>query len=109
MAETVAILAVLAAVAPACGQESLERAAAELAQKLAPDGAAGKVAEAARTEAGRRALAEALREAVAWKIRPVERDPDGFFETWFFIRDEDGTLRPRPERASEFEALQSSR
>lgn len=109
MAETVAILAIFwAAGFPARGQESLERAAAELAQKLAPDGPAGKVAEAARTEAGRRALAEALREAVAWKIRPVERDPDGFFETWFFIRDEEGTLRPRPERAAEFDALRRS-
>ncbi|MFN3487325.1 MAG: hypothetical protein ACK44W_17800, partial [Planctomycetota bacterium] len=94
--------------AGATAQEGLERAAAALAEKLSAEGPAAKLAEVAKTEAGRRALEEALRECLAWKIRPLERDPETHFETYYFTRDEDGTLHPRAERRGELEALRRS-
>lgn len=100
------LTAFILAGAPA--QEGPERAAAALAEKLSAEGPAAKLAEVAKTEAGRRALEEALRDCLAWKIRPLERDPETHFEAHYFTRDEDGTLRPRVERSGELESLRRS-
>lgn len=100
------LTAFLLAAAPA--QEGLERAAAALAEKLSAEGPAAKLAEVAGTEAGRRALEEALRECLAWKLRPLERDPETCFEGYYFTRDEDGALHPRAERRGELESLRRS-
>lgn len=105
---TIVALALLIAAPFADAQEGLERAAEDLAGKLATEGPAAKLAEVARTEAGRRALAEALRESVAWKLRPYEQDPLSHFELHLFTRGEDGTLQLRPERRGEIESMKGA-
>lgn len=88
--------------------EGVERAVPEFVRKLSAEGPGGKLLEIAKTEAGRRAIAEAMQKCVAWELRGFERDPETHFEKHLFDRDDNGTLRPRPERAAEFDLIRQS-
>jgi hypothetical protein len=109
---TIASLALLFTVssftAVRADEDGLERAVTDFVKKLSPEGPSGKLIELAKTEAGRGAIAEAMRESVAWKLRGYERDPETHFENHLFARDEDGTLRPRPERSADFDSIRKA-
>jgi hypothetical protein len=89
-------------------EDGLERAVVEFVRKLAPDGPGGRLIELAKTEAGREAIADAMRECVARELRGLERDPETRFEDYLFTRDEGGILKARPERAAEFELIRKA-
>lgn len=99
--------ALLLAAGPAGDEDDgpLGRQARALIQKLHPEGASGRLAEAARTEGGRRALEEALEDVVRWKTRSYEEDFDTHYEAHFFTADAHGMLTLRPERREEISRL----
>jgi hypothetical protein len=79
------------------GEEGRHPGVIKLLEKLSPEGLSGKVIRLSRTEAGRRALEEALDACAAWKIRSLERDAETHFEEHLFTRDSDGFVTLRPE------------
>jgi hypothetical protein len=93
-----AVLTILGWDRGASADEDSHPAMDKVLAKLSPEGLSGKVLGLARSEAGRRALIEALDGAVAWKTRGIERDPETHFEDYLFTRDQDGFITPRAER-----------
>lgn len=86
-------------------QDPLEQATSELLRRLDPVGPGARVVEIARTEPGRRALTEAIEDAVYFKLRSVENDPWSRYEEHLFECGPDGTLKVRAERRAEMEGL----
>jgi hypothetical protein len=113
---TIASLGFLAAVlsgAARADEDVADGAVDEFVRKLSPAEPGGRLIELAKTRAGRRAIGEAMRDCVEWKLRSYEADPQTHFEEHLFARDADGTLRSRPERSADFaqirEALEAAR
>lgn len=93
------LLTILALCAMVWADEDEHPEVGKFAEKLDPEGLSGKILAISRSEAGRRALGEALDGAMAWKIRSFD------FEDHLFTRDADGQLTPRPERKQEVERI----
>src|SRR5262245_16860125 len=76
-----------------------------LASKLSSEGLSGRLAEALRTEWGRKAFDERLDVLRAAPLARVRRDSQGLWEEYYFVPDGVGRLDLRPEREAEFERL----
>lgn len=96
------LMAILALCGAAWADEDGHPEVAKFAEKLATDGLAGRIHAISRSEAGRRALGEALDGAMAWKIRAFD------FEEHLFTRDADGQLTPRPDRRPDLERISAA-
>jgi hypothetical protein len=76
-----------------------------LAAKLAPEGLSGRLAEALKTEWGRKAFDERIEVLRAAPLARARRDAQGLWEEHYFTPDAAGRLDLRPEREAEFERL----
>ncbi len=93
------LVAILALCGTAWADEDEHPEVRKFAEKLDPEGLSGKILAISRSEAGRRALGEALDGAVEWKIRLFG------FEDYFFTRDAEGQLTLRPERKQDMDKV----
>lgn len=99
------LLSLLLGAATASAQEDLDSAIKALAGKLSKDGLAGKLAEAAASDAGVQAIHEKIDFLLAARISRFERDAVGHLEDYLFTVDAAGDLHLRPERKPEIDAL----
>lgn len=86
-------------------QDGLDARLEEMAGSLEAGGASGILAELARTEHGRLAIQERIETLVAARAARMDRDPQAFYEDWFFSKDERGAFVLRPERRADWEKL----
>jgi len=76
-----------------------------LVAKLAADGLSGRLAEALKTEWGRKAYDERMEILTAGPLARARRDSHGHWEEHYFAPDAAGRLVLRPERQADFERL----
>jgi hypothetical protein len=76
-----------------------------LVGKLSSDGLAGRLAEALKTEWGRKAFDERIEVLTNVPLARARRDAHGRWEDYYFSTDPTGRLDLRPERQAEFERL----
>lgn len=108
MIRTLAWLPVLAAALSAAPDLSEERSR-QLTSKLGADGLAGRLAEALRTDWGRKAFNERLELLQAIPLHGARHGAHELWEQHYFAADEAGRLVLRPERRAEFERLKNRR
>jgi hypothetical protein len=93
------------ALAAAGAQDDLDGAIKALSEKISKDGLAGKLAEAAASDAGVQAIHEKIDFLLAARISRFERDAVGHLEEYLFTADENGDLHVRPAHKAELDAL----
>jgi len=76
-----------------------------LVGKLSSDGLAGRLAEALKTEWGRKAFDERIEVLTNAPLARARRDAHGRWEDYYFSTDPTGRLDLRPERQAEFDRL----
>jgi hypothetical protein len=91
--------------ATASAQEDLDGAIRALAEKISKEGLAGKLAEAAGSDAGVQAIHEKIDFLLAARISRFERDAVGHLEDYLFSADENGDLHLKPAHKAELDAL----
>jgi len=94
---SLAVLSV-ASRAAADDDDDLDLRLQRLGQSLSDDGTAARLAELTRSEGGRKALREKIEFLVSWQLARYEKDPEGAYEDFLFVRGADGTLRVREGR-----------
>jgi hypothetical protein len=104
MVRAIAALAVLLLGLGADAQIS-EESHLQLVSKLSPDGLAGRLAEALKSDWGRKALNERVDLVMAGPLTRIRRASHGHWEDHYFAADAEGRLVLRPERKAEFERL----
>jgi hypothetical protein len=93
--------ALVGAASTARAQEDLDARLEALVPKLAKEGPSARLAELLGTLWGREAVKERINLLVDHRAGRLDRDPQGHFEDHLFAREENGTLRVRPERKAE--------
>lgn len=76
-----------------------------LVEKLSPDGLSGRLAEALKSDWGRKALDDRIDLVMAGPLTRIRRDSHGLWEEHYFATDASGRLVLRPERRAEFDRL----
>ena len=100
------IAALVACAAPAASaQDELDARLEELASKLSKEGPSARLGELCGSLYGRDAIKEKIGALVNHRAGRLDRDPQGHYEEYLFVREESGALRVRPERKAELEAL----
>jgi hypothetical protein len=77
----------------------------DFAAKLSPEGLSGRLAEALKSDWGRKALNERIDLVMAGPLTRIRRDSHGLWEEHYFSTDAVGRLVLRPERKAEFERV----
>ena len=77
----------------------------QLVSRLSPDDLAGRLAEALKSDGGRKALNERIDLVMAGPLNRIRRASHGHWEDHYFSDDSEGRLVLRPERKAEFERL----
>jgi hypothetical protein len=91
--------------APEIGEDRLQ----QFSGKLSSDGLTGRLAEALRTEWGRRAFQERVDLLMSAPMNRVRGNEHGLWEDHYFSVDAAGRLVLRPERQAEFDRLEARR
>jgi hypothetical protein len=91
--------------APQIGEDRLQ----QFSGKLSPDGLAGRLAEALRTDWGRRAFQERLDLVMAAPLTRIRANEHALWEDYYFAADAAGRLALRPERKAEFDRFEARR
>lgn len=99
------ILWVLLLPGTARAQDELDGALEQLAGSLGEDGPSAKLAELLRAPAGRQAVRERIDFLLEARTGRIERDAIGHYEDHLFIRDPNGFLHARPERADDLRRM----
>ncbi|HVE41143.1 MAG TPA: hypothetical protein VNM14_14710 [Planctomycetota bacterium] len=91
--------------APETGEDRLQ----QFSGKLASDGLTGRLAEALRTDWGRRAFQERIDLVMAAPMTRIRGNEHVLWEDYYFSADSAGRLVLRPDRQAEFDRLEARR
>jgi hypothetical protein len=101
----IAMLSLLVVGTLSAAPEISEQQQHELAAKLAGDGLSGRLAEALKSDWGRKALNERIELVMAGPLARIRRSSHALWEEHYFSSDPIGRLVLRPERKAEFERV----